>query len=480
MSRENLINAAAAIEVLKERKKYNRFFYEMFVPNTPLSIEHYKKHYEYFASTKNYKFLAFCGGNRVGKTTGATLYEVVCHITGLYPDWWPGIKFDRDLNIIVYGFSRQSIRETTQKILVGELSNYGTGLIPKSYFKEKPFNVVNGFSTGIDKIYVRHLKGHSCTIEFRTYEGGWETLQGLKADMIVFDEEPKFEIFQEAFMRLVTTNGHLRFAFSPLHGPTKLVRFIEEKSSLMKLITCSMYDAPHITQAMIDETFEMIEPYLRDARINGIPQLGEGQVYPFPMSYLDVPYRDIPDFWPQGYSMDVGFNNTAILFFAQDPTSKMIYITNEYHGEKKSPQENFFCIKDRGVDWMNGVVDPAAANGTQVDGSQLMKMYQSHGMKLTKANNAVNTGIAKTYEMFKNQKLKKFPNLISFEKELGYYQRKKGEIVKENDHFCDALRYAVMNEFKFLKSLKQHLSEIESEKENQYNNRQYNRGSWAG
>ena len=36
----------------------------------------------------------FLAANRVGKTEGVGGYELTCHLTGEYPDWWEGRTFD--------------------------------------------------------------------------------------------------------------------------------------------------------------------------------------------------------------------------------------------------------------------------------------------------------------------------------------------------------------------------------------------------
>ena len=85
----NLPNITLAdIEAEEQRRKY-RFIDYVFPETGDLRRELYVKHMEFFrAGADNYERL-FLAGNRVGKSYSG-LYENVCHLTGIYPDWWEG------------------------------------------------------------------------------------------------------------------------------------------------------------------------------------------------------------------------------------------------------------------------------------------------------------------------------------------------------------------------------------------------------
>src|SRR5664280_2918742 len=75
------------------RRTHNRM--ESFFPKTgPLRRELYPKQLEYFAAGAKYKERLFMAANRIGKTV-AGAYETTCHLTGKYPDWWRGARFNR-------------------------------------------------------------------------------------------------------------------------------------------------------------------------------------------------------------------------------------------------------------------------------------------------------------------------------------------------------------------------------------------------
>jgi hypothetical protein len=63
----------------------------------PLRRELYPKHLEFFRAGIEHRERCFLAANRVGKTEGVGGYEMVCHLTGEYPEWWDGRTFDHPI-----------------------------------------------------------------------------------------------------------------------------------------------------------------------------------------------------------------------------------------------------------------------------------------------------------------------------------------------------------------------------------------------
>ena len=61
---------------------------------------------------------ALCAANRVGKTK-TMLYELVLHLTGIYPKWWVGRRFKRPIDAWLVGMTFGSLRNTLQVDLLG-------------------------------------------------------------------------------------------------------------------------------------------------------------------------------------------------------------------------------------------------------------------------------------------------------------------------------------------------------------------------
>ena len=61
----------------------------------------------------------FMAGNQLGKTVAGS-FELAMHLTGRYPDWWRGRRFDAPGRYWAAGETRLSTRDTVQKLLIGE------------------------------------------------------------------------------------------------------------------------------------------------------------------------------------------------------------------------------------------------------------------------------------------------------------------------------------------------------------------------
>ncbi len=211
------------------------------------------------------------------------------------------------------------------------------------------------------------------------------------------------------------------------------------------LVQAGWDDVPHLDEKAKAELLDSTPPHLREARSKGIPSLGAGAIYPVPLSTIEVaPFR-IPEFWPRAYGMDVGWNRTAVVWGAWDPSDWSIYLYAEhYQGQAVAPI-HADAIKARG-EWIRGVIDPAANNRNQRDGERLLADYTTLGLSLTPADNAVEAGLYRTWQLLATGRLKVFSPLVNWKMEYGLYRRdENGKVVKTFDHAMDATRYLVMS-----------------------------------
>lgn len=213
-------------------------------------------------------------------------------------------------------------------------------------------------------------------------------------------------------------------------------------------------NAPHLTAAAKIELFASIPEYQKDARTKGIPQLGAGVIYPIAEEDLLVDPFPIPDHWPRGYGLDVGWNRTAAMWRTYDPDlePRISYFIDEYYGSAADPTIHGAAIRRRGA-WIPGRIDPAARGRSQIDGQKLLILYRKaiYGeedlalgvARLGIAVNAVETGIYDTLMALTQGTLKVFrhrcPNWLA-ERRL-YRRDEHGRILKKNDHALDAGRY---------------------------------------
>jgi hypothetical protein len=209
------------------------------------------------------------------------------------------------------------------------------------------------------------------------------------------------------------------------------------------LVSAGWDDAPHLDAKTKKELLDATPPFLRDARSKGTPSLGAGAIYPIPESEISVPYFEIPAYWPRSYGLDVGWNRTAALWAAWDPSTGTCYLYAEHYRGIAEPAVHAEAIKSRGQ-WMNGVCDPAARGSSQRDGEKLIDLYRELGLNLTLADNAVDAGIYDTWAALSTGKLKVMSHLLNFFNEYRLYRRdENGRIVKKHDHLMDVMRYLV-------------------------------------
>lgn len=442
--KEELIKA---LEILASHQKYNKFD-SLFRDDGEFRRELYAKHMEFVKAGAKYRERLFMAGNRVGKSElGA--YEITCHATGKYPQWWNGKRFTRPVAIWIGGDTATTVRDIIQRKLLGDIGDFGSGMLRKDDIVETKTR--RNVPDAIETIRVKHLSGGVSTIVLKTYEQGRETWQGTEQDIIWLDEEPPLDVYSEALIRTMTTNGIVLLTFTPLRGLSDVVLSFMETNDSMKVssskftVIATWDDVPHLTPQAKEELLATIPIHERDARAKGIPVIGSGRIYPINIETCTVADFQIPKFWAKSYGMDVGWNRTAALWGALDRDNDVLYIYSEHYQGEAEPIIHAKAIKSRG-EWMKGVIDPASGGRSQIDGQKLFELYKKEGLKIYPAENAVEAGIFEVWQRFQTGRLKIFKSCTNLLRELSLYHRDdKGKIVKKNDHLCDCLRYLCMS-----------------------------------
>ena len=450
---------------IKEAQRFQRKYLSYFPDTGPLSREHYPKHMLFLEAGLAFRQRAAVMGNRVGKSDLGAL-ELTFHLTGRYPDWWKGKRFDRPIKGWAAGDTNTTVRDIVQEKLLGRttrstkgaddnlITGIGTGMIPgETITATRPRS---GIPDAIEIVYVKHVSGGTSELKLKSYESGREAFQGTAIDVIWLDEECPDEIYTECLLRTMTTGGIVYTTFTPLTGLSPLVmRFLPggkvpeggsgSHDGQHFVVTASWDEAPHLTAEAKKELWSSIPPYQRDARTKGIPQLGSGAIYPVQESEIVVKTFTIPDHWKKCFALDVGWNRTATIWLAEDPQSKIWYAWSEHSIGREEPSIQAQAIRARG-EWIPGVIDPASRGRSQYDGQQLLQAYVDLGLKLELAKNAVESGLYTVWQLFSSGLLKIMDSLLMTLEEYRVYRRdEKGHVVKLNDHLMDALRYAVMS-----------------------------------
>ena len=400
----------------------------------------------------------FLAGNRCGKTfTGAV--ETSYHLTGRYPDWWDGYRFDHPIDAWAASNTTQSTRDALQYTYMGDINlpepnavggrlAYGCGTIPKDAILEYS-RARGGANDAIDIVKVKHISGGVSTLGFKTYEQGRAKFQGTAKHWIHLDEEPPQDIYNECAMRLAGShiNGRLILTMTPLLGMTEVcLKFLQDETGAFYYTQMGWQDAEHLDEQEKAQLLAGMLPHEVEAREKGIPAIGAGKVYLTKEEDFVVDPFKIPDSWRFCFGLDFGWKNTAAVFVAYDIDSDVVYVYDTYKQGEKEIFYHSSVLKRKGANWMPGVCDPAGQSSSQKDGENLIDMYTLDGLNLTKADNSVDSGIMEVYQRLASGRLKVFSSCADILGEYRVYGRDdKGKIIKKNDHLLDALRYAVVS-----------------------------------
>lgn len=227
---------------VQQREKYRKLF-TYYPDDGPLRRALYPRHMEFFAAGGEHDLLPTCPddcdgkphrdrlalcANRVGKTEGMGGYEVALHLTGHYPDWWVGHRFEHPISAWAAGKTNESTRDIIQTKLFGRVRYHGrekgvegTGLIPADDIGGITWK--RGVANLIDTAKIRHRSGGWSDIGLKSYEQGRGGFEGTEKHVVWCDEEPPVEIYEEAGIRLMTTRGLFLLTFTPMEGMSQVV-----------------------------------------------------------------------------------------------------------------------------------------------------------------------------------------------------------------------------------------------------------------
>ena len=427
----------------------------------------------------------FLAGNRTGKTYCGCIEDAM-HLTGIYPSWWEGHRFDHPIVAWVASENYEITRNVLQYKLLGGYSHedgFVEGLIHPSLIVKKA--MLAGVNGAVDYVHVKHKSGGVSSLYFKSYKQGREKFQGARCHLIHLDEEAPHDVFLECQMRLSDVDGKgqgkLILTMTPLKGYTQLMSyFLEYRSSqpqednnqtktLAELMTeevikttpetimngkyyiqATWDDNPYLAQETKDRLRATLKPHELEAREKGIPTVGTGLVYQVPEKDFVVPMEEvfeIPKHWPKVYGMDVGFfAPTAVVFLAIDRDRDIIYVYGEYSASGLTASQHAFYLKPMGCDWMNGVCDPAVNQGSQRDGVRLIDEYRQVGMYITLGKYAKELAVDKVLERIRTGRFKVFSSCRKFLDEWRMYCRdEEGKIKKGNDHLMNALEFVMLD-----------------------------------
>lgn len=439
------------LEILERQvraKKENRL--RSFVP--------YPKQFAFFEMGAMKRERLFMAGNKVGKTI-AGAFEAACHATGLYPDWWPGKRFNEPTTGWIGGETGELVRDIQQAMLFGTPgveADWGTGMIPKAHLIGRSLG--HGVSNFYDTVMVKHVSGGTSIIGAKTYVQGRERWQAAYLHWLWPDEEPPGELYSEGLARL-RGDGIVFTTFTPFKGYTDVIRrFLHDDSPEARrdrgVVRMGLKDAQHFTEEEKQQRLASYPAHERAARENGDPMLGSGAVFEEVLE-SDISTRfsigDLPRHWPLLWGVDFGIAHPfAAVLIAWDRDTDTIVVLDCFKMSGGTPLNHAARIKaiapNVPVAWPH---DGAAREAGS--GEQLATLYKREGLRMLPSHAthptggySTEAGITDMLARMRESRFKVAAHLADWFEEFRSYHRDKGLIVKVNDDLMSATRIAVM------------------------------------
>lgn len=429
----------------------------------------YPKQLEFHAAGRRKRNRLLTAGNQNGKTYSCGA-EFAMHLTGEYPKWWPGLRYNRPIVAWAAGESANATRDNVQRMLLGKPGQLGTGMIPK-----RRLTSIYGKNRAAPNLYdyymVEHVSGGFSMLRFLFYEQHRRFWQGPPVDLVWFDEEPKKEIYSEGQARTIGVHGNTMMSFTPLKGYSDVVNLYladeGDDESDRFTVRMTLYDALHLTDEQIEREIRRWPKNEQRARIYGQPALGEGRIYLTDVEDLLVDPFPLPEHFKVLGAIDIGGSDhpTAGVKIAWDSENDIVYLVREYRRRGLTPDTHWLSLRTfgRNMSWAWPKDGLQTEKGT---GAKVIDMYRDEGMKATpeharypmpkrkqKAGHAaisqmsavsVEAGILDLQQRMETGTFKVFKTCTLFQEEYLLYHREDGKIVKVKDDVLDAVRYAIM------------------------------------
>jgi len=310
------------------------------------------EHQKSFFLTGKHERRGILAANRIGKTV-STCFETAMHLTGQYPDWWEGYRFDKSITCMVAGEGWSQVALVLQNELLGTqdvkiTDNLGTGAIPRECIV---VNTMRNDGANCIGVEIRHKSGSNSYLLFANYTQEVRQLQGFKLNLAVFDEQPPDDFFSEIVTRTATTQGKVLCSFTPLKGLNGLVSKFWNREEGYEFIRVSWDDVPEYDPwgqpFLLMSTRRQLErdylPHEREARIAGKPVMGKGAVFQLnnwpTYKTGEIDFQRMPNI-QRVISLDLGLVNdkTVISLMYWEPYERTAYLHKQYINHLLRPE----------------------------------------------------------------------------------------------------------------------------------------------
>lgn len=333
--------------------------------------------------------------------------------------------------------------------------------------KQRKFKVIDRKTEG-KLIVIKNNNKNTYYIFGGKDEGSASLIQGITLGGVLFDEVALMpRSFVEQAMARCSVNGSKYWFNCNPEGPQHwfyVEHILKWKERKYIRIHFRLEDNPSLSKERIDNYKSLYTGIFYKRFILGEWAFANGIVYDMVTDenfYYNsnrksvVPIKIIENDIKPYYGVDFGTANPQVyleVYKYVDYAKKEMcfYVENEYYWNsrkklmQKTPDEYVSDFNNWCKEFSYLIIDPSA--------TPLKAAHRKYGHNVINAKNNVEEGIIGLSTLFANKMIKinkdNCPNLCA---ELGLYRwnEKKlnngvEEVLKENDHCCDALRYAVM------------------------------------
>lgn len=435
---------------------------------------------KFIAATKEFSSCMLMAANRCGKTRTGLVIDAF-HLTGEYPDDWPGLKFDFPPMCWLLGYSGEKTRDLLQNKLFGKYKDgkFEGGLIPSDLIVDHIS--MTGTTGAMREVRVKHKYGVS-VCQFWSYSQGQHAIMGDEVDFFHVDEEPVDQhIFPQVLTRTLSGNrgrgGSGILTFTPENGKTQLVcKFMGEDyegedgesvqydATGMYMQNATWDQCPHLDEDAKRKILAQYPAYQRKMRSQGVPLMGSGLIFEIDEDDIKFDPFDYPDHWFVIGGCDFGWDHPAsIVQLVWDRDADSFYLINAWKGRKKQPYQIWHNTKS----WMANVPLAWPHDGyqhkqqSQGEAKELRIMYEEAGFNMLEEHSTWEEGgyaiwpaITQIHDLMKEGRFKIASPLHEVFEEIRQYHTKtignnkdgagKTEIVKIKDDLIDGIFKAYM------------------------------------
>jgi hypothetical protein len=268
-------------------------------------------------------------------------------------------------------------------------------------------------------------------------------------------------LFNELIARTFATDGQILVSYTPIgDGAASGVtyRFLSEGSPDRGVHRITSEEVKHISIGRRAENAESVPDHEREARLEGIPQLGSGPIFPLELITSCTETFDptqIPQWARWCVGIDMGYAHPfAAVLIAWVPDLADVYVINSFRVERSSALVHAQRIHSMCGGLRLPVAYPHdALTHDKGSGVELASQYKGFGLNMMKSHavnhgkgtNAVEPALAEIRELMFLGKLHiEACNRELLEEMRHYHRNEDFKIVKQRDDLVSAFRYALM------------------------------------